>query len=49
MDELLIMDGTPMVESSHELLYMHEEVKKNTTQAYLVNYSLSLGSDAPIQ
>ena len=27
---------------------MHEEVKKNTTAAYMVNYSVSASSDAPI-
>jgi hypothetical protein len=27
---------------------MHEEVKKNTTAAFLVNYSMSAGSEAPI-
>jgi len=27
---------------------MHEEVKKSTTAAFLVNYSMSAGSEAPI-
>lgn len=49
MDELLLMDGGADVErSSQQLLYMHEEVKKNTTAAFLVNYSMSAGSEAPI-